>query len=136
MEKYPELVQNPTCAEQFFNEYKSVLPEQSLLAGFSFALNCDNFHWAFNKYLLSEEEITLYRASKYIRQFFSENEGQMHRLILFAIFIEDYLKITEKLLMDREYYELLARFTDAKSNVEKLTRSLIADHKDQNVTKN
>ncbi len=127
MEKYPELIRNPECAEQFFNEFKDILPQDSLMAGFNFALSCDNFHWAFNNYLLAEEEITLYRANKHIRNFFQENEAHPRRLILFAIFIRDYLNVTEKLLLDREYFELMSKFSEAKIKVESLVKYLMAD---------
>lgn len=127
MERYPELVRNPECAEQFFNEFKDVLPQDSLLAGFNFALSCDNFHGAFNRYLLSSEEITLYRVNKHIHKFFSENEEHPRRLVLFAIFIHDYLQVTEKLLLDREYYELMNKFADAKFKIEDITKVLMAD---------
>lgn len=133
MERYPELIRNPACAEQFFNEFKNILPQDSFLAGFNFAVSCDNFHWAFNKYLLSEEEITLYRSTKHIRTFFDENENHARRLVLYAIFIKDYLKLTETLLLDREYYELMTKFADAKTKIEHLVRMLLADntrHKD------
>lgn len=128
MERYPELVRNPECAEQFFNEFKDVLPQDSLLAGFNFALSCDNFHGAFNKYLLSSEEITLYRVNKHIHKFFSENGDHPKRLVLFAIFIRDYLLITEKLLLDREYYELMTKFMEAKHKIEDITKILMADN--------
>lgn len=128
MERYPELVRNPECAEQFFNEFKDILPQDSLLAGFNFALSCDNFHWAFNKYLLSTEEITLYRTNQHIRNFFLENNGHPRRLILFAIFIRDYLQITGNLLADREYYELMTKFAGAKTRIEDLIKILLADN--------
>ncbi len=128
MEKYPELIRNPDCAEQFFNEFKGVLPEDSFLAGFNFAVSCDKFHWAFNKYLLSEEEITLYRSTKHIRAFFEENEAHARRLVLYAIFVKDYLQLTEALLLDREYYELMTKFADAKTKIDHLVRILLADN--------
>lgn len=128
MERYPELVRRPQCAEQFFNEFKDVLPQESLLAGFNFALSCDNFHWAFNKYLLSCEEITLYRTNTHIRNFFLDNYEHPRRLVLFAVFIHDYLQITESLLLDREYYELMAKFTEAKMKIEGIIKILMADH--------
>lgn len=127
MERYPELIRNPECAEQFFNEFKDVLPEKSLMAGFNFAVCCDNFHWAFNKYLLSEEGITLYRVNQHVRKFFSENEEHSRRLILFAIFIREYLEVTEKLLLDREYYELMEKFNEAKNKIEGLVKLFMPD---------
>lgn len=131
MERYPELIRNPECAEQFFNEFKDVLPEKSLMAGFNFAVCCDNFHWAFNKYLLSEEGVTLYRVNEHVRKFFSENEEHSRRLILFAIFIRDYLDVTEKLLLDREYYELMEKFDEAKNKIEGLVELFMADSKNK-----
>ncbi|MGB3584887.1 MAG: hypothetical protein WBA23_00020 [Tunicatimonas sp.] len=113
MEKYPELIKAPECAEQFFNEYKGVMPEKSLIAGFNFALSCDMFHYSFNKYLLKEGN-SFYRVGESIRKFFSENTDNPRRAALFSIFVNEYLTVTRDLLLNREYYELMARFDEAE----------------------
>ena len=119
MERYPELVKAPECAEQFFNEYRDVMPEKSLMAGFNFALNCDMFHYSFNRYLLKEGK-SFYRIGEEIRNFYSDNAGNPKRAALFSVFISEYLSATRNLLLDREYYELMARFDDAEKKALKL----------------
>ena len=119
MEKYPELVRKPEWAEQFFNEYREVMPEKSLMAGFSFALNCDLFHYTFNRYLLKEGK-SFYRLGESIRKFYAENANNARRAALFSVFISEYLDATRNLLLGREYYELMARFDEAEDKVRKM----------------
>jgi len=116
MEKYPELIKKPECAEQFFNEYKGLMPDKSLLAGFNFALNCDVFHYSFNKYLLKDAN-SFYRVGESIRKFYAENSENLRRAALFSIFVNEYLLVTRDLLLDREYYELMTRFDEAEEKV-------------------
>lgn len=130
MEKYPELIKAPECAEQFFNEYKGVMPDSSLLAGFNFALNCDNFHYAFNRYLLNEGK-TFYRVGQCMRQYYAENQNNPRSSALFSVFINEYLEVTQSLLLKREYYELMPRFEDAKKKVTDLVNMLMSEANSQ-----
>ena len=125
-DKYPELVQKPVCAEQFYNEFKGKLPEKSLMAGFNFAVCCDNFHYAFNRYLLHEGK-SLYRVQKQIKTFFSENAQHKRRLALFGIFTNEYTEATREMLLKREYYELMPKMHQAEAQVQRLVESLFAD---------
>lgn len=126
MEKYPELIKKPECAEQFFNEYRGVMPDSSLLAGFNFALNCDNFHFSFNRYLLTEGK-SFYRVGQCMRQYYAENENNKRRAALFSVFISEYLEVTQSLLLRKEYYELMPRFNDAKQKVTELSAMLLGE---------
>ena len=116
MEKYPELIKTPECAEQFYNEYKGMMSDESLMAGFNFALNCDMFNYSFNRYLLNDKK-SFYRLGQNIRSFFSENTEKPKRAALYAVFINEYLEVTRRLLLGREYYELMSRFEDAEDKV-------------------
>lgn len=126
MKRYPELVKTPECAEQFFNEYKGVMPDSSLLAGFNFALNCDNFHYSFNRYLLNQGK-SFYRLGQSMRQYYSENVDNPRRAALFSVFINEYLDVTRQLLLKREYYELMPRFDDAQHKVTRLVATLMSE---------
>ena len=126
MKKYPELVRKPTCAEHFFNEYRGRLPEKSLMAGFNFAVQCDNFHYAFNRYLLHEGK-SLYHVYQHVKTFFDKNAGHRRRLALYGIFVSEYIEATKELLLTREYYELMPKLHQAEERVEQLVKSLFAD---------
>ncbi len=129
-EKYPELVKKPACAEQFYNEFKGKLPEKSLLAGFNFALCCDNFHYAFNRYLLHEGK-SLYHVHQQIKTFFTENAQHKRRLALFGIFTSEYTEATKRMMLAREYYELMPKLHQAEEQVQRLVESLFADLNEQ-----
>lgn len=129
MEKYPELIRKPACAEQFFNEFKGKLPEKSLMAGFNFAVQCDNFHYAFNRYLLHEGK-SLYHVHSHVKAFFTDNTGHKRRLALYGIFVNEYMDATKQLLLSREYYELMPKLHQAEEQVEHLVKTLFADHND------
>jgi hypothetical protein len=129
-EKYPELVRKPACAEQFYNEFKGKLPEKSLLAGFNFAVCCDNFHYAFNRYLLHEGK-SLYHVHQQIKTFFDKNAQHKRRLALFGIFTNEYTEATKKMLLAREYYELMPKLHQAEEQVQRLVECLFADLNDQ-----
>ena len=126
MEKYPELIRKPACAEQFLSEFKGKLPEKSLQAGFNFAVQCDNFHHAFNRYLLHEGK-SLYHVHNHVKTFFTNNTGHRRRLALYGIFVEEYIAATKQLLLNREYYELMPKFHQAEEQVQGLVKSLFAD---------
>lgn len=129
-DKYPELVQKPVCAEAFYNEFKGKLPEKSLLAGFNFAVCCDNFHYAFNRYLLHEGK-SLYRVNQLIKTFFGDNSQHKRRLALFGIFTSEYTQATKNMLLAREYYELMPKLHHAEAQVQRLVESLFADLNEQ-----
>lgn len=126
MKKYPELIREPACAEEFFNEYKDKLPEKSLMAGFNFAVQCDNFHYAFNRYLLHEGK-SLYHVQHRVRTFFSDNTKHQRRLALYGIFVSEYIGATKELLLTREYYELMPKLHQAEEQMEYLIKTLFAD---------
>jgi hypothetical protein len=123
---YSELLKHPQAAEQFFNQYKDVLPQHQFLTGFNFAIHCDNFHWAFNKYLLSEKK-SMYRVSTLVRNFFNDNREQTRRIALYVLFLKGFFQITENVLLDNEYYELMHKFNNAQNNVLDLVKVLISD---------
>jgi len=123
---YSELLKHPQAAEQFFNQYKDVLPQQQFLTGFNFAIHCDNFHWAFNKYLLNEKK-SMYRVNTLVRKFFDENKDHSRRIALYILFIRGFFQITEGVLLDKEYYELMRKFNSAQNNVLDLVKALLSD---------
>ena len=129
IERYPELVRKPESAELFFNEFKGKLPEKSLLAGFNFATQCDNFHYDFNRYLLTEGK-SLYRVMNHIKVYFDQNQSHQRRLVLFSLFIREYMDATGKLLLSREYYELMKKFDEAQEKINKMVHLLMADYKE------
>lgn len=126
MVTYTELLKHPQAAEQFFNQYKDILPQQQFLAGFNFAIHCDNFHWAFNKYLMSEKK-SMYRVNTLVRNFFQDNKEQTRRIALYILFIKGFFKITENLLLNNEYYELMYKFNNAQYNVLEMVKVLLVD---------
>jgi hypothetical protein len=123
---YSELLKHPQAAEQFFHQYKDVLPQQQFLTGFNFAIHCDNFHWAFNKYLLSEKK-SMYRVSTLVRTFFSDNTSQTRRIALYILFLKGFFQITENMLLDNEYYELMHKFNNARNSVLGLIKVLLVE---------
>ncbi len=129
MNKYPELIRKPDCAEHFLSEYQGKLPKKSLMAGFNFAVQCDNFHYAFNRYLLHEGK-SMYHVNRHVKSFFEENEGHDRRLALYGIFIREYVEATKELLLSREYYELMPKLHQAENSTEQLVKSLFADQQD------
>ncbi len=129
MENYPELLKHPQAAEDFFNTYKKFLPEKQFLTGFNFAIHCDNFHWAFNRYLVSEKK-SMYRINSLVREFFNENKDQNRRLVLYILFIKGFLQITEDMLLQSEYYELMNKFENAQHNIQNLIGMLAAESVD------
>ena len=123
---YNELLKHPQAAEQFFVQYKDVLPQRQFLNGFNFAIHCDNFHWAFNKYLLSEKK-SMYRVSNLVRTFFNDNVDQSRRIALYILFLKGFFQITENMLLDKEYYELMHKFNNARDSITGLTKVLLTE---------
>ena len=126
MINYSDLLKHPQAAEQFFHQYKDILPQQQFLNGFNFAIHCDNFHWAFNKYLLSEKK-SMYRVNTLVRNFFNDNIDQNRRIALYILFLKGFFQITENILLDKEYYELMYKFNNAKNNILGLTKVLLEE---------
>jgi len=125
--RFPELELHPNGAESFYNEYKDKLPEDKLLKGFSFAQACDDFQKHFNKYLISEKN-SMYSMNNVIRKFFSNNTDNKQSMMLFAIFIREHLEITNQMLLEKEYYELMEKFNNTKEKLNQLVNMLLADN--------
>lgn len=126
MQKYPELLKLPEAAERFYNEFKEVLPKDKFFTDFIFVNYCDDFQWAFNKYLMTEQS-SLYKLNTQVRTYFLDNKGYLKRLALYAIFIKEFLDETEELLLEKEYYELMRRFAEAREKVQNLVNVLMSD---------
>lgn len=126
MQKYPELLKLPESAERFYNEFKEVLPKDKFFTDFTFVNYCDDFQWAFNKYLMSEQS-SLYKLNTQVRIYFLNNKGYVKRLALYAIFIKEFFDETEEMLLEKEYYELIKRFTEAREKVLNLINVLMSD---------
>lgn len=126
MPKYPELLKLPESAERFYNEFKEVLPKDKFFTDFTFVNYCDDFQWAFNKYLMSEQS-SLYKLNTQVRIYFLDNKGYVKRLALYAIFIKEFFDETEEMLLKKEYYELMKRFTEAREKVLNLINVLMSD---------
>lgn len=126
MQKYPELLKLPESAERFYNEFKEVLPKDKFFTDFTFVNYCDDFQWAFNKYLMSEQS-SLYKLNTQVRIYFLDNKGYVKRLALYAIFIKEFFDETEEMLLEKEYYELMKRFTEAREKVLNLINVLMSD---------
>lgn len=126
MQKYPELLKLPESAERFYNEFKEVLPKDKFFTDFTFVNYCDDFQWAFNKYLMSEQS-SLYKLNTQVRIYFLDNKGYVKRLALYAIFIKEFFDEIEEMLLEKEYYELMKRFTEAREKVLNLINVLMSD---------
>ncbi len=126
MQKYPELLKLPESAERFYNEFKEVLPKDEFFTDFVFVNYCDDFQWTFNKYLMTEQSSS-YKLHTQVRTYFLDNKGHIKRLALFAIFIKEFLDETEQMLLEKEYYELMRRFFEAKEKVSNLINLLMSD---------
>lgn len=126
MHKYPELLKLPESAERFYNEFKEVLPKDKFFTDFTFVNYCDEFQWTFNKYLMTEQS-SLYKSNTQIRTYFLDNKGHIKRLALYAIFIKEYFDETEAMLLEKEYYELMRRFLEAREKVLNLVNLLMSD---------
>lgn len=126
MQKYPELLKLPESAERFYNEFKEVLPKDKFFTDFIFVNYCDDFQWAFNKYLLTEQS-SLYSLNTQVRTYFLDNQGHIKRLALYAIFIKEFLDETEEMLLEKEYYELMRRYKETREKVQNLVNLLMSD---------
>ncbi|MDF9797178.1 hypothetical protein OKW21_002441 [Catalinimonas alkaloidigena] len=127
MMRFPELEIQPNGAESFYNEYKDKLSEEKLLKGFSFAQACDDFQRHFNKYLISEKN-SMYNMNNAIRKFFVDNKANRQSMMLFAIFVREHLEITNEMLLEKEYYELMHKFSATKTRLHQLLNMLMADN--------
>lgn len=126
MHKYPELLRLSESAERFYNEFKEVLPKDKFFTDFIFVNYCDDFEWAFNKYLLTEQS-SLYTLNTQVRTYFRDNQGHIKRLALYAIFIKEFLDETEEMLLEKEYYELMRRYKETREKVQNLVNLLMSD---------
>jgi hypothetical protein len=125
--QFPELELHPKGAETFYNEYKDKLPEEKLLKGFCFAQACDDFQRHFNRYLLSEKG-SMYGLSNAVRKFFADNADNRQTMLLYAVFVNEHLQITEDMLLEKEYYELMRKFNETSVKLKKLVNMLMADY--------
>ena len=116
----------PESAERFYMEYKEVLPQEKFFTEFNFVDNCDEFQWAFTKYLILEKG-SLYKTNSLVRSYFYENEEHSKRLTLFAVFVKEYLVNIEGTLLECEYYELMRKFLDARKKINTLVDMLLSD---------
>jgi hypothetical protein len=130
MNRYPELLRMPESAERFYNEFKEILPQEKFFTEFSFVNNCDDFQWAFNKYLI-QDKASLYKTHSLIRSYFYDNKDHINRLTLFAVFVKEHMETTEARLLDYEYYELMRKFLDGREKVNTLISMLISDSFEQ-----
>ncbi|MFP4089603.1 MAG: hypothetical protein ACLFUB_01320 [Cyclobacteriaceae bacterium] len=125
--QFPELELQPNGAESFYNEYKDKLPEEKLLKGFSFAQACDDFQRNFNRFLLSSTG-SMYSMNNCVRKFFADNSDNRQTMLLYAVFVNEHLQITEDMLLEKEYYELMNKFNETKEKLHKLVNMLMADY--------
>lgn len=126
MYRYPELMKVPEIAERFYNEFKSVLPQEKFFTDFRFVHYCDGFQWAFHKYL-NNDQSSLFKVNSQVRSYFFDNAGYVKRLALFAIFVKECLEETEEMLLEKEYYELMPRFQEAQKKILRLVDMLMGD---------
>jgi hypothetical protein len=129
MHRYPELLKAPESGGKFYNEFKEVLPREKFFTDYTFVHYCDDFQWAFCRFLL-QEKYSLYKTNTVIRTYFYDNKYHSDRLTLFAVFVKEFLVETEALLLEKEYYELMRRFLDAREKINKLISMLLSDSLD------
>ncbi|MFP4092641.1 MAG: hypothetical protein ACLFUB_03255 [Cyclobacteriaceae bacterium] len=126
MHRYPELLKMPESGGRFYNEFKEVLPQEKFFTGYTFVHYCDDFQWAFCRYLL-QEKASLYKANTLVRTYFYDNKYHTKRLTLFAVFVKEYMEETEAMLLKNEYYELMRRFEEARTKINNLINMLLSD---------
>ena len=126
MHQYPELMKVPESAERFYNEFKAVLPQDKFFTDHVFVEYCDNFQYAYHKFL-RQSRSSAYKVNTLIRSYFYENRGHVKRLALFAIFIQEFLEETEEMLLANEYYELMNRLDDSKTKINLLVSAMMSD---------
>ncbi len=126
MHQYPELMKVPESAERFYNEFKAVLPQDKFFTDHVFVEYCDNFQYAYHKFL-RQSQSSAYKVNTLIRSYFYENRGHVKRLALFAIFIQEFLEETEEMLLTNEYYELMNRLDDSKTKISILVSAMMSD---------
>lgn len=126
MHQYPELMKVPESAERFYNEFKAVLPQDKFFTDHVFVEYCDNFQYAYHKFL-RQHRSSAYKVNTLIRSYFYENQGYVKRLALFAIFIKEFLEETEEMLLANEYYELMNRMHDSKTKISILVGAMMSD---------
>mgnify|MGYP006902137759 FL=1 len=126
MYRYPELMRVPEIAERFYNEFRSVLPQEKFFTDFRFVHNCDGFQLAFHKYLTNDQS-SLFKVNSQIRSYFYDNDGYVKRLALYAIFVKECMEETQEMLLEQEYYELMPKFQEAQQKILVLVNMLMGD---------
>lgn len=124
--QYPALMEQPEAAKKFYDEFKAVLPQDKFFTDLTFVEHCGSFQYAYLKFL-SHRQSSAYRMNTLIRTYFSENQGHVKRLALFAIFVEELLADTERMLLSHEYYELMTRFNDSRHRILNLVNVMMSD---------
>lgn len=125
MHRYHELLRMPESAERFYKEFQEILPQEKFFTELDFVNNCDSFQWAFNKFLVHDKG-SLYKTNTLIRSYFYDNKEHVKRLMLFAVFVKEYLVNLEALLLHCEYYELMRKFEEAREKINNLINMLFS----------
>lgn len=125
MHKYPELLRMPESGTKFYKEFYQILPQEKFFTEFGFVQNCDDFQWAFNKFL-THEKGSLYKTNSLIRSYFYDNKDHVKRLMLFSVFVKEYLVNMESVLLYYEYYELMRKFLEAREKINNLINMLFS----------
>lgn len=125
MHKYSELLRMPESGAKFYEEFHQILPQDKFFTEFGFAHHCDEFQWIFNKYLIQERG-SLYKTNSLIRSYFYDHKDHVKRLMLFSVFVKEYLVNMEELLLQHEYYELMRKFMEAREKINNLINMLFS----------
>ncbi|MDF9795901.1 hypothetical protein OKW21_001164 [Catalinimonas alkaloidigena] len=125
MHKYPELLRMPETGAKFYQEFHQILPKDKFFTEYGFVNHCDNFQWAFNKFL-SQDKGSLYKTNSLIRSYFYDNKDHVKRLMLFSVFVKEYLVNMESVLLYYEYYELMRKFLEAREKINNLINMLFS----------
>ncbi|WPP49519.1 hypothetical protein [Catalinimonas niigatensis] len=125
MNRYHELLKMPESGERFYKEFQGILPQEKFFTELGFVKNCDDFQWAFNKFLIHDKG-SLYKTNTLIRSYFYDHKEHVKRLMLFAVYIKEYLVNVEALLLQYEYYELMRKFLDAREKINNLINMLFS----------
>ncbi len=125
MHRYPELLRMPESAERFYKEFQEILPREEFFTEFGFVRSCDDFQWVFNKYLIQDKG-SLYKTHSLIRSYFYDHKEHVKRLMLYAVFVKEYLVNVEAMLLHYEYYELMNKFLDAREKINNLINMLFS----------
>ncbi|WKN31659.1 hypothetical protein PZB74_22185 [Porifericola rhodea] len=125
MHKYPELLRMPESGTKFYREFQEILPQEKFFTELGFVQSCDDFQWAFIKFL-TQDKGSFYKTHSLIRSYFYDNKDHVKRLMLFAVFVKEYLVDMESMLLQHEYYELMRKFLDAREKINQLINMLFS----------